>query len=329
MKSIKLNFDNAKDSIEAYARQTNMSDFMKRWAFIDYKFITANFLMDYDNSEANKWDIFTDPVFDVFNEDNFQTMYFQYHLGVCMKALIQSEIEIKRLFSDKKNIPAIQLTIEKLFEKAPYGIVRDVMLFDFLKEQLKEDIQLYDAIPEIKTAFSQAYFSDELKKFIETNKSSQRTQVLSEEEKLLKGILHMTNNEIEKLPDVKLLNFLSEKYKNKVLYIDVWATWCAPCIKEFEFTPILHTHFKDKDVVFINLCLESKIENWKAAITKNKISGENYFLNTNESILFRAENNLSGFPSYLIIDRNRKIHNPAPNPSNSESTIKKIELGLK
>ena len=205
MKSIKLNFDNAKDSIEAYARQTNMSDFMKRWAFIDYKFITANFLMDYDNSEANKWDIFTDPVFDVFNEDNFQTMYFQYHLGVCMKALIQSEIEIKRLFSDKKNIPAIQLTIEKLFEKAPYGIVRDVMLFDFLKEQLKEDIQLYDAIPEIKTAFSQAYFSDELKKFIETNKSSQRTQVLSEEEKLLKGILHMTNNEIEKLPDVKLL----------------------------------------------------------------------------------------------------------------------------
>lgn len=218
IESVKQNFETAKDSMEAYAQQTNMSDFLKKWAFIDYKFIIANFLMDYDNSEANRWDIFTDPVFDVFNEDNFQTMYFQYHLGVCMNALIQSETEIKRLFSDKEYIPAIKLTIGKLFEKAPGGIVRDVMLFNFLRNILKEDPQLYDSIPEMKRAFSQAYFNIELENFIERNKRSQNTQILSEEEKLLTGILHMTSNEIKKLPDVNLLNFLSENYENKVFY---------------------------------------------------------------------------------------------------------------
>ena len=328
--SVKQVFDIAQDSINAYSERTGMSDFLKNWAYIDYKYTIANFLMGYNHSEANRWDIFTNPIFDVFNEDNFQTMYFQYHLGVCMSALIQSEAEIANLFSEKGGyVPSTRLTIEKLFEKAPEGVVRDVMLFNLLKAVLNEMPEVYDSIPNVKTIFSQNFFNKELERLAEQNKRINQATKLSEEERQLDGILYLANDKIEELPNVTLLNYLTEKHKGKVLYIDVWATWCGPCIEEFKSTPNLHKYFKDKDVVFVNLCLSSDIDSWKPSILKNNISGENYFLGEKSSQLFMGSNNLGGFPSYLIIDNNRDIHYPAPRPSDLESAIKKINSCLR
>jgi len=331
LESVQREFDKAEDYIKAYAERTNMSDFLKNWAYVDRKFIIANDLLDYyikNKNKENLWDIFTNPIFDVFNGSNFQTMFFQYHLPVCMNILIQSEAEISRMISGKEYIPATKLIIEKLHEKAPKGVVRDVMFFNFLKSAIKEKPELCDSIPNIKTFFSQDFFTKELEKLSEDSRKIGQILELSERESQLEGVLYLADSEMEELPSVKLLNFLSEKHKGKVLYIDVWATWCGPCIEEFKFTPNLHKYFEDKDVVFINLCLESNIENWKPAIERYTISGEHYFLGNNDSQLFRAENNLAGFPSYLLIDKNGEIHYPIPRPSDLESAIKKIEKCL-
>jgi Thiol-disulfide isomerase and thioredoxins len=326
--SIKQNFEKAQDSIMAYSKRTNMSDFLKKWAYIEHKFMIANGIMDYKHPEANLWDVFTDPIFDVFNEDNFQSMYFEIHAGVCFNKLLQTDAEISRLMSEKDYISAIRLSIERLSEKAPKGVVRDYMLYKFLKNALEEIPDLYDSIPGIKTTFSQSFFNSELEKRSEKNRKIEQSLKVSDAEKQLDGILYMTENGTEELQSVKLLNHLTEKYKDKVLYIDVWATWCGPCMHEFKFTPDLHKYFKDKDVVFINLCLASDIGTWKPAIMRNNIEGENYFLGNDATELFRTENNLPGYPSYLLIDKSGEIHNPVPRPSNLESTIETIESHL-
>jgi len=326
--NVKLIFDKVQDSISAYSKRTNMSDFLKKWAYIDYKFIIANYLMDYDNPQANRWEVFTNPVFDIFNENNFQTMYFQYHLSVCMNALARSDVEISRLYSEEEYIAAIRLTVDKLIEKAPDGVVRDVMLFKLLKDMISEMPELSYHLPEIETNFSQDFFNEKMKLLAEKNKRIEQIMSLSDKENQLNGVLYMAGNNMENVPNVKLLNYLSEKYKDKVLYIDVWATWCGPCMEEFKVTPDLHKYFKDKDVIFVNLCLNSNIEAWKQAIIRNNIDGENYFLDDNASQLFRTENNLPGFPTYLIIGKNGEVHNLMPRPSNLESAIQKIESCL-
>ena len=327
LESLKCNFDKAQDSIMAYSKRTNMSDFLKKWAYVDHKFMIANNIMDYEHPEANLWDVFTDPIFDVFDENNFQSMYFEIHAGVCVNRLMRTDAEISRLFSEKDYVSAIQMTIGKLFEKAPKGIVRDYMLYKLLKGVLEDMPELYDSIPDIKKGFSQDFFNNELKKLSEKNKRIEQTKV-SETEKQLDGILYMTESGTEEFHNVKLLNHLTEKYKNKVLYIDVWATWCGPCMQEFKVTPDLHKYFKDKDMVFINLCLASDIGTWKPTIMKNNIDGENYFLGNNATEIFRTEHNLPGYPSYLLIDKNGEIHNPVPRPRYLESAIQKIESFL-
>ena len=51
-----------------------------------------------------------------------------------------------------------------------------------------------------------------------------------------------------------------DKYKGKVLYVDFYATWCGPCRQEIPYAKQLYQEFKHKDVVFLNLCAKSKIE---------------------------------------------------------------------
>lgn len=47
--------------------------------------------------------------------------------------------------------------------------------------------------------------------------------------------------------------FKLDKFKGKVIYVDVWGTRCGPCIKEFEYHKGLKEKFKDKSVEFLYL----------------------------------------------------------------------------
>lgn len=65
----------------------------------------------------------------------------------------------------------------------------------------------------------------------------------------------------EPAPQFTLPSLLQDKptslqqYKGKVIYLDFWASWCAPCRTSFPLLNKLHQKLKDKgfEVVAINL----------------------------------------------------------------------------
>lgn len=114
----------------------------------------------------------------------------------------------------------------------------------------------------------------------------------------------------------KFFETLHSRHKDKIIYIDIWATWCGPCRAEIPFSIVLQNHFKNKPVAFVNLCFNSDKKEWEKAIAKDNIKGDNYFLNSDESKLFRGELKFVGFPTYMIMDRKGKLINKnAPIPS--------------
>jgi len=313
-------FNDVKDTINAFSERMNMSDFLKNWAYVNSKFLIANQLLHYflqDKESA------FNSTFDIFNENNFQTSLFQYHLTVCMIAFLRAEIEtdadFERIVSEEDGNSYVRLGIQKMHKKTPEGIVRDFMLFRWLKN----DFDFYDSLPDPKTIFSNDFFVKEMERLL---LRKIQVQKISATERKLDNVFYLTNDgNIEEFSNIQLLNFLVDKHKGKVLYVDVWATWCTPCIAEFKEILVLKKHFENEDVVFVNLCLSSRFEHWIPTITKHHIGGENYFLDQNASWMFMADHNLSGYPSFLIIDKNGGIHNPAPRPSNLEAAIQKIE----
>ncbi|MDR3367087.1 MAG: TlpA family protein disulfide reductase, partial [Prevotellaceae bacterium] len=309
------------DTIAAYARRSEMNDFVRQWALTDYKFVAANYMLDYADRKS-RWSVFTDAVFDVYSAQNFQTMYFQHHLNACANALVAGSEEAQELLKQGEDGAALAAVAKELSAKAPQGAVRDMMLYSFAKKIINENPELYDSIPSWGALFSQAVFNENLAALARAKLADAKKPVPITG-KTLKGVAYLNaeSEQVTLLPEVEVLPYLVERYRGKVLYIDVWATWCGPCREEMKHAPTLHEYFAGKEVVFVNLCLQSTAESWLKTIRKDNIAGESYYLNENATKIFMGAHNISGFPTYLLIDKSGQLRSPVARPSNAQAAI--------
>lgn len=116
----------------------------------------------------------------------------------------------------------------------------------------------------------------------------------------------------------------------KVIYIDFWATWCAPCRAEIPDAKRLISEFEKEDVVFLNLCAQSRKEDWSRMVEQKELEGEHLFLNDSEYEQLAKLYDVNGFPTYVLIDRQGKVvSKSAPRPSSRDLIISKIRALLK
>ncbi|MDR3296877.1 MAG: TlpA family protein disulfide reductase [Prevotellaceae bacterium] len=117
------------------------------------------------------------------------------------------------------------------------------------------------------------------------------------------------NITINKLPDVspeKMLEAIVAKYRGKVVLVDFWNTWCGPCMRAHKAILPLKEELKGKeDVVFVYIADESSpLPTWNKAIPI--IHGEHYRVSSEQIKKFDAQGYVSGFPTYLIFDKQGK-----------------------
>lgn len=93
--------------------------------------------------------------------------------------------------------------------------------------------------------------------------------------------------------------------KDKALIIDFWATWCSPCLQEMPYSKKLQDEAKDLPVVFVYLCTSSSsdIEKWKSKIAEFEIGGTHIFVEQDIENKLMTLFSVSGFPSYVFIDK--------------------------
>lgn len=102
-------------------------------------------------------------------------------------------------------------------------------------------------------------------------------------------------------------------FRGKVVFIDVWATWCGGCVEGLPDFMALRDQYKDrKDVVFLTISddgIEGKAH-WQNFLKEKKYTGKiPHLLINNNKDRFEEDYCITGIPRYILIDKEGKIVN--------------------
>lgn len=107
-----------------------------------------------------------------------------------------------------------------------------------------------------------------------------------------------------------------DDFKGKLVYIDVWATWCGPCIGEHPSMEKLQTRFEGKDVVFVAVSIDSTPEPWSKMVADKNLGGVHLYAPGAWNSTIIKNYMIGGIPRFILIDREGKIIDPnASRPS--------------
>ena len=116
-----------------------------------------------------------------------------------------------------------------------------------------------------------------------------------------------------------ILNHILAPYRGKVIYIDVWGSWCAPCKNDMKkYAPTIKKAMKGKDIVFLYLANRTSEKSWRSIIREYHCVSQqtvHYNLPDKQQKAVEKVLEIHSYPSYILIDRQgRIITTKAPPP---------------
>jgi thiol-disulfide isomerase/thioredoxin len=100
------------------------------------------------------------------------------------------------------------------------------------------------------------------------------------------------------LQDMEGKALRSTELAGRVVVVDFWATWCAPCIKELPALAALHEKLRDrKDVTLLSFNVTDEAKTLEAFVKEKKIAFPVYRADT-----LTGPYELTVFPTKLVID---------------------------
>ena len=129
-------------------------------------------------------------------------------------------------------------------------------------------------------------------------------------------------------PDIESqLHSLSD-FKGKVVYIDVWATWCGPCLAEQPYLAEIEAEYEGNDnIVFMGVSIDGDKGAWENMVSQKEMSGVQLFADSAWESKIIRDYLISGIPRFILIDADGKIVDPtAYRPSNKKLREQLAEL---
>ncbi len=147
--------------------------------------------------------------------------------------------------------------------------------------------------------------------------------------KKIKGDLS-TSVKIIKNDNINSFSELLKQFKGQKLYIDLMATWCGPCKREFKYNVALQKILEDNSYkkLYISIDEPDRKQKWLDMIKYYELNGFHFLFNKNFKDDFAKkytrDKGYFTIPQYLIVDENGNIvEKDAPRPSESKE-LKKL-----
>ena len=129
-------------------------------------------------------------------------------------------------------------------------------------------------------------------------------------------------------PDFRLPDQLGNSknlsdFRGKYVYLDFWATWCAPCLKSMRMMNELYPKYRDS-IEFISVSIDKNVGRMKKFIDNEEYPWTFLHYDGNEKL--KEDYQVLAVPTYYFIDpKGRLIQSPALHPeSGMERYFKEV-----
>lgn len=245
-----------------------------------------------------------------------------------METEIRSEIvkqysqEQRYEFYIKDSIHPIQAGIIKEQIKEPY---REQLLANYILDASKQT-RYEKSLITIFDEFKETYPNSDYSNYLENDISAIRDYHHKIQADIPESVTFVKGEHINSLTE------LLKEFKGQKLYIDVWATWCGPCKKEFSNNHMIANILEENGYkkVFISLDKIEAKDKWVELIKFYDLSGYHHLASREFFVDFEKNHstieNAVSIPQYLIVNEKGEIvTNNAPRPGLPDEVLKIIK----
>jgi thiol-disulfide isomerase/thioredoxin len=118
-------------------------------------------------------------------------------------------------------------------------------------------------------------------------------------------------------------------YKGKLVYVDVWATWCGPCKAQIPALKKLEKKLHGKSITFLSISLDKQkdLQKWKDFIKEKNLGGVQLIADDAFNSDVAKAYGIKGIPRFMLFDKEGKvitIDAPRPSKAGTEEWLRSL-----
>lgn len=284
------NLDQNYENIDAkfLEMETERINYYWAWTHVMYPLYYAYYNKDDNFKTSPEYDSYaTDIKKD--NEAMLELPEYRKYISNLLNAELEDYFKSDSLQNANPSFTVYQFQkINELFNDAS---VKDYLAFRTMSEHVQYDgVKDYD---KVWPAFSALCKNEQMTHEIQSALDEWKDLMPGKPAKDFKGV-NMAGD------TVKLSDFVG-----KYVYVDVWATWCNPCLGEIPDLMRIEEEMKDNNIVFISASVDQDKSAWEKMMTERKLMGHQIYVGHSDDL--SGYYKISGIPRFMLFDREGKI----------------------
>jgi thiol-disulfide isomerase/thioredoxin len=108
---------------------------------------------------------------------------------------------------------------------------------------------------------------------------------------------------------------LLRQYKGQVVLLDLWASWCVPCLEELPASAAVARRYQDRGLRVLYLSTDQEAAAWRKALGRLPSNRATHFRFAHpDQARFLQEFEVRMIPRYLVLDRTGAVRSPEALP---------------